>query len=156
KELFNKAIQEKHEWMRRYGFNVSPEWLIPKCLETIHDDERLYDEADLFLEAGDWIVSLLTNDVVRSNCSLGFKAFWNEADGFPEDFLTSMHPKLGQMLHTKLQGRVGKIGECAGTLSSKMANELGLPPGLAVGVAIIDAHSAILGVGASQSNQLTM
>ncbi|WP_010531845.1 ribulokinase [Lentibacillus jeotgali] len=156
KELLDRALQEKHDWLRRYGFNISPEWLIPKCLETIYEDERLYDEADLFLEAGDWIVSWLTNEIVRSNCSLGFKAFWNETDGFPEDFLTNIHPKLGEMLHSKLRGRIGKIGECAGGLSLKIAEELGLPQGLPVGVAMIDAHSAILGIGASQSNQLSM
>ena len=51
---------------------------------------------------------------------------------------------------------MGKIGESAGNLTSDMATKIGLPAGLPVGVAIIDAHSAVLGVGSSQSNQLTM
>lgn len=155
-ELLDKALSEKSEWLRRYGFTVSTEWFIPKCLETINHAPDVYEAADYMLEAGDWIVAKLTGEVVRSNCSLGFKAFWSEDEGFPQKFFEELNPTLGQMVHTKLQGKIGKVGQRAGVLTEEMANSLGLPQGLPVGVSIIDAHSALLGVGASSSNQLTM
>ncbi|MGM0805577.1 MAG: ribulokinase [Bacillota bacterium] len=154
--LLDKALSEKSEWLRRYGFTVSTEWFIPKCLETINHAPEVYEATDYMLEAGDWIVAKLTGEVVRSNCSLGFKAFWSEEEGYPEKFFEELNPSLGQMVHTKLQGKIGKVGQRAGGLTDEMANSLGLPQGLSVGVSIIDAHSALLGVGASRSNQLTM
>ncbi|WP_137790936.1 ribulokinase [Bacillus sp. E(2018)] len=154
--LLDKALSEKSEWLRKYGFTVSTEWFIPKCLETINHAPDVYEATDYMLEAGDWIVAKLTGEVVRSNCSLGFKAFWSEEEGFPQKFFEELNPSLGQMVHTKLQGKIGKVGQRAGGLTEEMANSLGLPQGLPVGVSIIDAHSALLGVGASNSNQLTM
>ncbi|MEN1967882.1 ribulokinase [Lentibacillus sp. N15] len=154
--LHDRAIQVKPDWLKRYGFNISREWLIPKCFEVLNQDEFIYNQADLFLEAGDWIVAQLTGQVVRSNCSLGFKALWHETKGFPETFLSTIHPELGQMIHTKLRGKIGKVGECAGYLTTEMATKLGLPAELPVGVAIVDAHSAVLGTGVADSNRLAM
>lgn len=156
KKIYNKAIQENQDWLGRYGFHISTEWFLPKCLEILNEDREIYHAADLFLEAGDWIVAQLTGHIVRSNCSLGFKALWSERSGFPEGFLSSVHPELAQMIHAKLRGKIGGIGGRAGGLTKEMAETLGLPVGLSVGVSIIDAHSAILGVGASLPHQLTM
>ena len=154
--LYEQAVQQNQQWLKRYGSNISTEWFIPKCLEILNQDAQLFHEAGLFLEAGDWIVSRLTNRIVRSNCSLGFKALWHETDGFPEAFLSTVHPELGPMIRTKLRGEIGRVGERAGALTAEMAEVLGLPAGLPVAVAIIDAHAAVLGIGASESHQFTM
>lgn len=154
--LHEQAVKQNQQWLKRYGSHISTEWFIPKCFETLNQDPQLYRDADLFLEAGDWVVARLTGRVVRSNCSLGFKALWHEADGFPETFLSSIHPELGHISHTKLRGEIGKVGERAGRLTAEMAGMLGLPSGLPVAVAIIDAHAAVLGIGVSESHQFTM
>src|SRR5699024_11669617 len=108
------------------------------------------------MEAGDWIVSTLIQENVRSNCARGFKTFWNEEDGFFYDYYEQLHPKLPSIIKEKLEGRLVKIGEKAGELSNEMSKTLGLPAGLPVAPAIIDAHSALLGVGSERKNQLTM
>lgn len=30
---------------------------------------------------------------------------------FPKNFLSSVHPELGQMIHTKLRGKIKNVGE---------------------------------------------
>ncbi|MDY0404638.1 ribulokinase [Virgibacillus sp. 179-BFC.A HS] len=155
-EIMKKAVSKKYNWLRKYGFNISTEWFIPKCLETLNAAPEVFEAADMFLEAGDWVVSQLTNEVVRSNCSLGFKAFWNEDEGFPKLFFSELSDSFTDITKTKLRGRIGKIGETAGYLSKEAAEKTGMPEKLPVAVAIIDAHAALLGVGAAASNQLTM
>ncbi|MDR9796624.1 ribulokinase [Aeribacillus pallidus] len=155
-EMFKLASSHKESWLKNYGYNISTEWFIPKCYEVFCKDREVYEKASLFLEAGDWIVSQLTGKVVRSNCSLGFKAFWNENSGFPVQFFEKLHPEFKNIVSSKLKGKIGYIGEKAGVLTDEMSSLLGLPKNLPVAVAIIDAHSAVLGVGSSKPHQLTM
>ena len=42
------------------------------------------------MEAGDYLVSLLTGNNTRSNCGIGFKGFYNEQDGFNYNFLKQL------------------------------------------------------------------
>ncbi|MGM8366374.1 ribulokinase [Virgibacillus sp. W0181] len=156
KDIYTLAADRREEWLRSYGNHVSAEWFIPKCLETFRKAPDVFYDTDLFIEAGDWIVSMLTGKIVRSNCSLGFKAFWNEESGVPKDFLTAIQPEFATHFCAKLKGDIKKVGEKAGALTTKMADELGLSAGTPVAVSIIDAHSGLLGIGASDKNQLTM
>lgn len=155
-KMYDIAKGHNHNWLGNYGYNVSSEWMIPKVLELIHQDSEVLHETAYIMEAGDWIVSNLIDENVRSNCARGFKTFWNEEDGFFYDYYEKLHPNLPNVIKEKLEGRLVKIGEQAGTLTPKMSQMLGLPKGLPVASAIIDAHSALLGVGSIQKNQLTM
>lgn len=155
-EIYNLAISRDEKWLKSYGNHVSAEWFLPKCLETFYKAPELYDEVNLFMEAGDWIVSILTGKVIRSNCSLGFKSFWNEEDGFPNDFLIALNYKFGKTVKSKLAGKIMNVGEKAGLLTEKMAKKIGLSAGIPVAVSIIDAHSSLLGIGAFEDKQLTM
>lgn len=155
-KIYRLATKRKEKWLRQLGYNISEEWAIPKILEIFEDAPNIYDTASYFLEASDWVVSTLTSTLTRNNCSLGFKAFWNEKDGFPEEFFKEIDPKFGSTLLSKLQGEVKNVGKCAGYLSSQWAEELSLPYGLPIATGIIDAHSAVLGTGVYQPEKLLM
>ena len=154
--IYDTAIERKEKWLSAYGNNVSAEWFLPKCLETFYKDPKLFHDTNLFIEAGDWIVSILIGKIVRSNCSLGFKTFWSEADGFPYDFIKALDPKFGESMSSKLKGDIKNVGEKAGKLTKNMAEKIGLLEDTPVAVSIIDAHSSLLGIGASKEKQLTM
>ncbi len=154
--LMNEIGQQEESWLCHYGDNVSSEWLVPKALELKNKVPELLNEAAYLIEAGDWVVSTLIGENVRSNCAKGFKSFWNEADGFSKEFLAEIDEELPDIIEQKLDGRLSKIGEQAGTLSDEWSSKLGLPTQLPVATAIIDAHSALLGIGAIQKNQFTM
>lgn len=155
-EILNKANNRQEEWLGSFGNQISTEWLLPKCLETFYKSPKLYSNTEFFIEAGDWIVSILTGKVVRSNCSLGFKALWNEKSGFPTEFFKALNLDFGNTMPLKLRGEIKNVGEKAGNITKEMADKTGLLKGTPVAVSIIDAHSSLLGIGASNQNQLTM
>jgi L-ribulokinase len=155
-KIYQLAVKRKEKWLRRLGFNISEEWAIPKILEIYEDAPELYTSASYFLEASDWIVSLLTSKLTRNNCSLGFKAFWNESDGFPVDFFKELDFNFGSSILEKLQGEVKTIGSCAGFLTEKWSEKLLLPAGLPIATGIIDAHAAGIGAGVCRPDTLSM
>lgn len=154
------AIGEKAEgqaWLKRYGGKVSSEWMMPKILETLQKREEVYQEADAFVEAGDWIVWLLTGSRVRSLCMAGYKAFWSREEGYPSnDFWKSIDPRLDGIVETKLSGEILPTGSFAGNLTKEWAQKLGLTGNTAVATAVIDAHAALPSLGLTEPGTLLM
>ncbi|MDN4074359.1 ribulokinase [Fictibacillus terranigra] len=155
-QLLKLATERKEKWLNKLGNNISEEWMIPKIVEVFEEAPDIYRETEYFMEANDWIVSLLTNTITRSNCSLAYKSFWNEEDGFPIEFFSSIDVNFGDTILSKLKGEIKNVGTCAGYLSEKWADQLDLPIGLPVATGIIDAHSAVLGTGIHHSETLLM
>jgi L-ribulokinase len=119
----------------------------------------VYDAADEFIEACDWIVWQLVGRPRRSNCAAGFKAMWiKDKGGYPHyDFFKALHPKLEHVLDEKL-GKLDiyKIGASAGGLSRKAAALTGLKEGTPVAVGIIDVHAAAPACGVVEPGRLCM
>ncbi|MGE7931236.1 ribulokinase [Viridibacillus arvi] len=137
-----------HPYLEKYGGVISSEWLMPKLLEILNDTPSLFEKMDYFLEAGDWIVSLLTGNVSRSTCSAGYKGLWQKKDGhLDKEILQSIHPSLADVYTLQLRGAVIPVGSSAGTLTPYFANLLGLSEHTTVGASIIDAHAAVPGAG---------
>lgn len=149
-----EADVSKH--LGTYGFNVSSEWMIPKILELKNKAPEILKETAHIMEAGDWVVSKLTNTNIRSNCSRGYKSFWNEKDGFDYSFYEKIDKDLPAIIKGKLDGKLVKIGQRAGLLSQEMGERVGLPAGIPVAPFMIDAHASLLGVGSTKQDQLTM
>lgn len=144
-------------WIRCYGGTISAEWMIPKVMEIVESDPELFEAADLFMEAGDWVTAMLTGEFSRNSCSAGYKGMWHKAEGYVDAaFLKNLHPKLERIYETKLRGEVRSLGKKAGNLTKEMAEALHLKEGTAVAVGIIDAHAALPGVGVSEPGTLVM
>lgn len=138
----------------RFGGKVSSEVMLPKVLEILEEDPEIYNTADEILEAGDWLTRLLTGSHSRSCSMAGYKAWWNERDGYPEKkFFTEIHPKLYSYIGDKLPGKVIAVGKKIGTLTEEWAERLGLPAGIAVAPAIIDSHAGVPGSGVYSKEQ---
>lgn len=157
------ARQRGEPWLDRYGGTIGLEWFFPKILETFNQDRAAYDAADVWLEAGDWLVWRLTaaavsdarGALVRSTCQVGYKAMWNAATGFPSrNFFDAVAPDFGGVLD-KLPGEFRAPGERAGVLSAA-ADRLGLPAGIPVSTAIIDAHAGVPGAGVADDGTMVL
>ena len=161
-DRLNQIAMERDEpFLKRYGGTIGLEWFFPKLLETIENDAEVAQAAEVWLEAGDWFVWQLiggpATQLPRSTCQAGYKACWSADDGFPsQSYFESVHPKLAEAVRTKLPGRFLSPGDCAGNLCQAMAEKLGLPGGIAVSAATIDAHAAVPGVGAAEPGTLVM
>ncbi len=151
------AKERKETFIKRYGNQITSEWLVPKVMEIADEDPELYDLTHRFLEGGDFIVSSLVGKEVRSSCQAGYKALWHKKDGYPSNaYFKALHPKLDGFVQDKLAGEVKSIGDTAGPLSKTYADLLGLKANIPVAVAYIDAHSAVPALGITDPGKLLM
>jgi L-ribulokinase len=136
---------------------MSSEWIFPKIMQVLDEDREIYDSTARFIEGGDWIVEQLCGQEARSSCQAGYKGMWDSEEGFPSpDLLKALDPALENIAGTKLCTDIQPLGTKAGELTFDMANRLGLQPGTAVGVAIIDAHAAVPGSGIAEPGKMLM
>lgn len=144
-DMFNEvAYYRNEEFMKRYGGRMSSEWVVPKAMQILHEDEEIYLKMDRFIEAGDWIVMVLIGEEKRSLCQAGYKAVWSKKDGYPsKDFFAELDPKMENFVEEKLSDKIYATTECAGFLTSKGAKITGLLEGTPVAVANVDAHVAL-------------
>lgn len=153
----NAVAHERNEKFLHYCSGaVSSEWLVPKCLETLEEAPEVYHAADLFMEAGDWIVQQMTGTFTRNACAAGYKGLWSEELGNPSGkFLAALNPEFDG-LNQKLIPNILPAGVCAGTVSKHFASISGLRETTPVSAAIIDAHSGVPGMGVSGPGPLCM
>jgi L-ribulokinase len=156
-DRINQVARERNEaWLARYGGIIGIEWFFPKVLETLAHAPEAYAAAEVWLEAGDWLVWQLVDRsypksspdyLVRSTCQAGYKAMWNAETGYPTgDYFAAVDPGLANVLD-KLPGRLLPPGARAGGLSASAAEALGLRAGIPVSAAVIDAHAGVPGAG---------
>lgn len=156
-ELNRIANERGESFLKYYGGKVSSESLIPKIWETLNDAPDIYDKADKFIEAGDWIVLQLTGVEKRSSCAAGFKSLWNKEMGFPSrEFFKALDPRLENVVDNKLGSDYFPVGYQAGELTRKAAELTGLRPGTSVAVACVDAHAGVPGAGITEEGQMLM
>lgn len=157
-DKFNEiAGKRNEEFLKYYGGTVSCEWLVPKVMQILEEDSELYNDADRFIEAGDWIVLKLTGEEKRSSCQAGYKSLWNKELGFPSnDFFKELDPRLENLVDDKLNRNIVSIGEKAGEINEEGAKLTGLNIGTAVAVANIDAHVAVPAAGMSEAGKMLM
>lgn len=161
-DRINEIARERNEdWLGRYGGAIGLEWFFPKILETLENAPHIYDATDVWVEAGDWftwqLVGCDAHELPRSTCQAGYKAMWNSTSGYPSsDFFAAVHPQLAGVVSEKMPGRLLAPGQQAGLLCDKMAQALGLPAGIAVSAATIDAHAGVPGAGVSDAGTMVL
>lgn len=161
-ERINAVARKRREpFLSRYGGTIGLEWFFPKMLEVLENAPKVYTAAEVWLEAGDWFVWQLVGgpaaDLPRSTCQAGYKGLWNAESGYPSSsFLRAVHPKFGDVVKSKMPGRLTAPGESAGVLCDGAARRLGLAVGTPVSAAIIDAHAGVPGAGAAEPGTLVM
>ncbi len=121
-----------------YG-KTSSEWVFAKALELFQQDPLLYDRAARWIEAGDWVVSHLVGQEVRSLCQAGYKAHWRGA--YPDAALLEKAASgFSSILEKLMEPRIGS--KLAGYLTKSWAEKLRLPSGIPVATALIDCHTS--------------
>lgn len=151
------ARQENAPWLETYGGKISAEWFFPKLLETLRKAPSVFDACHSYLEAGDWLVKLLTGEDVRSSCMAGYKAMWSGDSGFPDNaFFAKLDPRLSGIIGTKVSENVLPVGTKAGAIHAFGSKLTGLPEGTAVAVPIIDAHTGLPAAGITESGKMVL
>lgn len=154
--IINDVATERNEpWLKNYGGKISSEWAIPKIWQVLDESPEIYDAADTFIEAADWLIWQLCGHEVRNSCCAGYKEMWNKRTGFPsKDFFKALDPRLENVVKEKLSEDIGATGSKAGELTEKAAEMLGLKAGTAISHGIIDAHVFVPAVGIAEPGKM--
>jgi L-ribulokinase len=166
-DRINEVARERKEpWLARYGGKIGIEWFFPKVLETLNGSPEVYEAAEVWIEAGDWLVWQLvsgpfprctTNQLARSTCQAGYKAMWNRQGGYPSrEYFAAVEGRMADVVGAKMPGKMMAPGQRAGFLSNAAAELLGLAPGIPVSAAIIDAHAGVPGAGVASPSTMVM
>jgi L-ribulokinase len=147
-DRINELARSRNEpFLQYYSGAISSEWMLPKCWEILENASDVYHAADLIVDAGDWIVYLMTGMMCRNACAAGYKGLWNAELGFPsQEFLFALDPGLRE-LPAKWLRNIVPPGLRAGTVTRTFAEKSGLRAGTPVSAATIDAHSGVPGMG---------
>lgn len=156
KRIVALARQRGETFLSYYGGSVNAESGFPKHIELAEKDPEVFARAAYLMESGDWLVSLLTGRVVRSQSMAMCNGTYIPGQGYPsEDFVEELSPAAAG-LHGKLTGRMVGIGEKAGELTPEAAQWLGLPQGIAVAGCNIDSHAPFPASGAREVGDVNL
>ncbi len=157
-ERIEAYAKKNTAWLKEYfGNSVSSEWVYPKMLQVAEENPEVYKEADLFMEAVDYIVMALTGKNSRNSGVLGVNAFWIEGRGYPDPaFAKALNPLLEDAADKKLSGKIVKVGDCVGTVTDQMAQLLGITSRAVVAAGHSDGAVAGCGAGVTKSGSMML
>ena len=72
------AHERSEKWINRYGGKISSEWQFAKALQLLEEDFELYQRADRWIEAADWIIWQLCGTETRNACTAGYKGIFQD------------------------------------------------------------------------------
>ncbi len=143
-------------WLPRYGGKISSEWFFSKLLQILQERPDIYAKIDRFIEAADWVIWQLTGVETRNTCTAGYKAMVQDGVFPSRDYFHALDPAFENVVDEKMSRQFAELGDKAGELSPAMAALMGLPPGIAVAVANVDAHVTAPAVKATESGIMVM
>lgn len=146
-----------HDVLRYVGGVMSPEMEPPKLLWLKENLPKTWERTTRFLDLPDFLTYRATRVDVRSLCTtvckwtyVGKEGRW-DASFFEQVGLGDLAEEGFRRIGTDVR----PMGERIGGLTETAAEELGLTPGIPVGVSIIDAHAGGLGLLGALEGELT-
>jgi L-ribulokinase len=140
----NALAEKRNEaFLKIYGNRISSEYALPKILETLREAPEVYNATCDFLEAGEWISSILVGKKVRSLPFACYKALYDGKNYPSKEFFTWLDARLSDFADEKLPREHSPIATKIGTLCKSAASLLGLNEGITVSAPQLDAHAAM-------------
>lgn len=155
-QINETARRMGQEWLERYGGKISSEWFFSKALQILQEAPDVYRAADRLIEAADWVIWQLSGVETRNTCTAGYKAMVQDGDYPPREYFAALHPDFADVVDTKMSRTFAPLGGKAGGLTKQFAEWTGLPEGIAVAVANVDAHVTAPAVKAVKPGQMVM
>ncbi|MBL8028336.1 MAG: FGGY-family carbohydrate kinase [Fibrobacteres bacterium] len=134
------------EVLKYVGGKVSVEMELPKLLWLKRNMTESYKKTAKYFDLADFLVYKACGNDVRSVCTKVCK--WSYL-AHEKRWSIPLFENVGlQDLfeNDKIGNKIADLGEKAGVLTKEAASEMGLFPGIAIAVGMIDAHAGGLGV----------
>jgi L-ribulokinase len=141
------AHERAEKWIGRYGGKISSEWQFAKALQLLDEDPELYQRADRWIEAADWIIWQLCGTETRNACTAGYKGIYQDGSYPSREYLAALDPRFADFAADKLAHPISPLGARAGGLTPVAAALTGLPQGIAVAIGNVDAHVTVPAAG---------
>jgi L-ribulokinase len=156
-DRINAVARERCEpWLPRYGGKISAEWQYAKALQVLDEDPEMYQRAERWIEAADWIIWQLTGAESRNACTAGYKGIYQGGQYPSPEYLAALDPRFAGFATGKLAHPISPLGARAGSLTARAAAWTGLPEGIAVAVGNVDAHVTPPAANAIASGQMVL
>ena len=155
-QINETARRMGERWLPRYGGKISSEWFFSKLLQILQERPDIYAQIDRFVEAADWVIWQLTGVETRNTCTAGYKAMVQDGDFPSADYFRALDPAFEHVVDEKVGREFAELGSKAGELIPRMAALMGLPAGIAVAVANVDAHVTAPAVKATDPGVMVM
>ncbi len=150
------ARKRGEAFLERCGGRISSEMMFPRLWQIVAEAPEVYEAADQFVEAGDWIIHQLTGSRACSINPASYKLFWTAKDGYPpRSFFAELDERLSDVT-TKVSHHLLPLGSCGGRINAHGAELTGLKEGTPVSVTCIDAHTALPAAGVAESGKLLL
>ncbi len=148
-----RIAETGHPALKYNGYgNVSAEWMPCKALWLKENEPDIYGQARYVGEFIDWLNVRLTGEWTASINNTAIRWYYDRiAGGWPTGFYELIG--LGDLLE-KFPPRVLNMGEVVGPLLPKVAEELGLQPGIPVAQGGADAFVAMIGLDVLQPGKM--
>ena len=152
-EITRLAAESLPRHLERCGGTYSSEWSLAKLLRFLRTAPGAAAATAEWVELGDFLCGTLTGcetpgELTRNVCAAGHKGFYHDSEGPPpSEFLEAVDPLLSAWFSTKPPGTPQAAGTSGGGLCDAWAEKLGLPGGIPVSIAAIDAHVGAVGAG---------
>jgi L-ribulokinase len=148
------AHERKEPWINRYGGKISSEWQFAKALQVLDEDEEIYNQAQRWIEAADWIIWQLAGVETRNACTAGYKGIYQDGHYPSREFLAALDPRFAEFAAAKLDHPISPLGGRAGSLTAAAASLTGLPEGIAVAIGNVDAHVTMPATGSIAAGKM--
>ena len=156
-DRINALAHARNEtWMPRYGGKISSEWMLAKALQILEEAPEIYTAADRITEAADWVIWQLSGVETCNTCTAGYKANFQDGQYPSSEFLGALNPGFANFAKDKLISKLDALGARVGGLTAQAAAWTGLPEGISVAVANVDAHVAVSAANAVEAGQMVL
>jgi L-ribulokinase len=156
-DRINAVAREREEpWLARYGGKISAEWQYAKALQVLDEDPEIYQRAERWIEAADWIIWQVCGRETRNACTAGYKGIRQDGHYPSRDYLAALDPRFAGFAEDKLEHPVSPLGARAGSLTARAAGWTHLPEGIAVAVGNVDAHVTPPAANAIEPGQMVL
>lgn len=155
-DRMNEVARERGEgFMDHIGGVISSEWMFPKIMQVMNEAPEVYENADYFIDAGDWITWMLCGEQKRSYLYAAYKSLYIKGIGYPsEEYFAAVDERLRHIVRDKLQLPAAELGDGVGYVTEEAAERFGLAPGTVVACAIPDAHAAASALGMKECGDM--
>ncbi|MEP7284224.1 MAG: ribulokinase [Chloroflexota bacterium] len=155
-QINQTARQRSEGWLQRYGGKISSEWFFSKALQILQEAPDVYAAADRLIEATDWVIWQLTGVETRNACTAGYKAMVQDTHFPSNDYFAALDPRFADVVDTRMSRTFAQLGDRAGGLTEQAAQWTGLPTGIPVAVANVDAHVTVPAVKVTEPGRMVM